>query len=76
MRPAWPNRPAEGAELRRALATTRGPSVGMSDHTGWPLTRLVNQAILFLNEKLVEDERVGLLAEAPENHEHDDLQVL
>ena len=38
--------------------------------------RSVDQAILGVDEQLVEDQRVGLFAQAPEHHQHDDLQVL
>ena len=36
----------------------------------------MDQAVLALDEQLVKDQRVGFLAQAPEHHQDDDLQVL
>ena len=37
--------------------------------------RSVDQPVFLVDEQLVEDQRVGLFAEAPEDHQDDDLQV-
>ena len=38
--------------------------------------RSVDQAVFLVDEQLVEDQRIGLFAQAPEDHQDDDLQVL
>ena len=53
--------PSRAAELRRRGRRRRPPSV--------------DQPVFGVDEQLVEDQRVGLLAQAPEDHQHDDLQV-
>src|SRR6476469_5805814 len=35
----------------------------------------MNEPVCFVHKQLVEDQRIGFLAEAPEHHENDDLEI-
>ena len=70
---AGAGRVAHRRATRSALAKLDVDPSRLAELSGRP--RLVDEAVLRRDEEFVEDQRVGLLAQAPEHHQHDDLQV-